>query len=98
MNNHVVIVPRNTIFQMPATTLTWKELFTQAPGAVRGHPAQNGLTLRDSPQAGLHVEVPSRATVQATARRRYIAGLIFISESVVADAPGFHQRHRLQDR
>src|SRR3954469_12665118 len=47
MNNHLIVIPRNTIFQMPATTLTWAELFAQAPAPWA--PTQTGLALSDTP-------------------------------------------------
>src|SRR5471032_1266350 len=31
VNNHTVVVPRNTILEMPATTLTWQQLWALAP-------------------------------------------------------------------
>ncbi len=34
VNGHTIIVPRNTIFQMPAFALTWQQLFDLAPAAV----------------------------------------------------------------
>ena len=35
INNHQIVVPRNTILQMPATSMTWAEVFKLAPRAVR---------------------------------------------------------------
>src|SRR5919199_1365542 len=55
LNNHVVIIPRYTIFQMPATNLTWAELFKQAP-APWG-PTQTGLALSDNPKPDYTFEV-----------------------------------------
>src|SRR4029453_2355307 len=54
MNNHLIVIPRYTIFQMPATSLTWTELFTQAPwpyglGNPPEKPHQSGLALGDVP-------------------------------------------------
>lgn len=31
VNGHLIIIPRNTILQMPAFALTWAELFSLAP-------------------------------------------------------------------
>jgi len=74
VNNHLIVVPRYTIFQMPATSLTWPELFTQAP-APWG-PTQTGLALNDSPKPDYTFEV----TVQGNrVGDRYIAGLLFVS-------------------
>src|SRR3954449_9605995 len=55
MNNHLIVIPRNTIFQMPATSLTWTELFKQAP-APWG-PKQTGLALSDTPKPDFTFEV-----------------------------------------
>src|SRR3954471_17441169 len=79
MNNHLIVIPRYTIFQMPATSLTWAELFTQAPEQWRVK-QQTGLALRDEPKPASTFEV----TVQGNrigdgTNDRFIAGLVFIS-------------------
>src|SRR5436309_15465613 len=48
MNNHLVTVPKNTIFQMPATALTWAEMFKFAPAPYA--PKFTGLALNDTPK------------------------------------------------
>jgi hypothetical protein len=86
MNNHVIVIPRNTIFQMPATNLTWAELFKQAP-APWG-PTQTGLALRDTPAPVYTFEVTvqgNRVEPQGT----YIAGLVFISNNSLQMHQGF---------
>jgi hypothetical protein len=84
MNNHVIVIPRNTIFQMPATNLTWAELFTQAP-APWG-PTQTGLALGDTPKPTDTNEV----TVQGNrVGDTYIAALVFISNLSVQGHQGF---------
>src|SRR3954453_4882050 len=85
MNNHVIVIPRNTIFQMPGTSLTCTELFTQAPApygvsASSDKPHQTGLALSDTPRPTHPFEV----TVQGNrvidgGTDRYIAALVFIS-------------------
>ena len=47
VNGHTIIVPRNTIFQMPAFALTWQQLFTMAPAPYG--PTQTGLAMLDVP-------------------------------------------------
>src|SRR3954469_19306951 len=84
INNHKVIVPRNTIFQMPATSLTWAELFTQAPAPYG--PAQTGLALSDTPKPAFTFEL----TVQGNrVGNDYIAGLLFIDQLSLMAHQGF---------
>jgi len=92
VNNIEIIVPCNTILQMPASTLTWQEVFSLAPRDIglpldaSGVPSQSGLALADSvswplptPYSG---PLPSyEAHVQGNiVDGRYIAGLIFLSQ------------------
>jgi hypothetical protein len=92
VNEITVIVPCNTILQMPAATLTWQELFSLAPRdiglhlGVDGIPTQTGLALKDgvrlpvaSPYNG---PLPSyEVHVQGNVvNGKYIAGLIFVSQ------------------
>jgi hypothetical protein len=79
VNNHRVTVPRNTILQMPATALTWQELFTKAPApyGFTGGVWQTGLALSDNPRPLTTYEV----TVQGNrVGDTYIAALIFFSQ------------------
>jgi K319-like protein len=93
LNNHKVIVPRNTIFQMPATSLTWKELFALAPApwGITKDPAGkevavSGLALNDAPPPAYTFEV----TVQGNrVNDDYIAGLLFISNLSLQQHQGF---------
>ena len=93
VNDLVVIIPCNTVLQMPAATLTWQELFSLAPRDIGlpvgpdGIPTQTGLALKDSvtmPLATVYSNgrLPSfEAHVQGNiVNGRYIAGLIFISQ------------------
>jgi len=93
INDIVVIVPCNTVLQMPAATLTWQELFSLAPRDIglplgaSGIPTQSGLALTDAatiPLAAVYGNgrLPSyEAHVQGNVvNGRYIAGLIFISQ------------------
>jgi hypothetical protein len=95
MNNHVVVIPRNTIFQMPATNLTWAELFTQAPapwgiGSGPQGEAQTGLALNDTPKPAYTNEVTVQGNrVVEGGKDRYIAALVFISNLSVQQHQGF---------
>jgi hypothetical protein len=84
INNHLITIPRYTIFQMPATNLTWAELFTQAP-APWG-PTQTGLALADKPKPADTNEV----TVQGNrVGDTYIGALVFISNLSLQQHQGF---------
>src|SRR5574342_91326 len=48
VNNQLIIVPKNTILQMPAAALTWQEVFAQAPAPYG--PTQTGLAMNDVPE------------------------------------------------
>ena len=93
INDTVVVVPCNTVLQMPAATLAWQELFSLAPRDIGlptgadGIPTQTGLALKDTVTMPLTTaysngRLPSyEAHVQGNiVGGRYIAGLIFISQ------------------
>ena len=93
VNDIAVIVPCNTVLQMPAATLTWQELFSLAPRdiglplASNGIPSQTGLALKDAVTMPL-TQVYSNGLLPSyevhvqgnVVNGRYIAGLIFISQ------------------
>ena len=93
VNGITVVIPCNTILQMPAATLTWQELFSLAPRDIglpvesNGIPMQTGMAQKDT------VNIPLAATfnnsplpsyeihVQGNVvDGKYIAGLVFISQ------------------
>ncbi len=93
VNSIKVVVPCNTVLQMPAATLTWQELFSLAPRDIglaldaNGTPVQTGLALADTVTVPLAAHysngrLPSyEVHVQGNiVDGRYIAGLIFISQ------------------
>jgi hypothetical protein len=47
VNDHVIIVPANTIVQMPAATLSWGQVFALAPTGVSNNGTASGLALAD---------------------------------------------------
>jgi hypothetical protein len=47
INDTVMIVPQNSIVQMPAATLSWGQVFAQAPGNVSNLGTASGLALAD---------------------------------------------------
>src|SRR4051794_35608511 len=56
VNGLKIIVPRNTIFQMPAAGMTWQELFKNAPAAYQAA-HQTGMALTDTPKPYATYEV-----------------------------------------
>lgn len=47
LNDQVIIVPANSIVQMPAATLSWGQVFAQAPPNVSNFGAASGMALAD---------------------------------------------------
>jgi len=83
-NGHVVIVPRNTIVLMPASFLTWAELFTLAPAPYG--PDQTGMALIDFPAPATTFEVQVRGNRVGD---RYVAGLVSLSQQSLNAGEGF---------
>jgi K319-like protein len=95
INNHEIVIPKYTIFQMPATNLTWAELFSQAPAPYGlsndpQQPHQTGLALSDTPKPDytFEVTVQGNRVIDGT-HDRYIAGLVFISNLSLQAHQGF---------
>jgi len=92
VNGTTIVVPKNTLLQMPAFTLTWQELFAMAP-APWG-PTQSGLAKADrdangnSPATTYEVHVQGNR-IKAGATEQYIAGLIFIAQQSDNAGAGF---------
>ena len=89
VNGITVIIPCNTILQMPAATLTWQELFSLAPKDM-GLPAdgsQTGMAQKDNvniPLAAAHSNSPLPSyevhVLGNVVKGKYIAGLVFVSQ------------------
>jgi hypothetical protein len=104
VNGLVIVIPRNTILQMPAFTLTWAELFGLAPkpyglgtGPVPTAPAQvraqTGLALRDEPTplATYEITIYGNRVIDRTKTPNtdhLIAGLVFLSQQSLNTATG----------
>ena len=84
VNGHTVIVPRNTILQMPAFALTWAQLFSMAPSPYG--PFQTGLAMNDIPAPLAPYEIHIQGN---RIGNTYIAGLIFISQQSLNSGQGF---------
>ncbi len=91
INGIKIIVPRNTIFQMPATSMTWADMFRNAPPAYKLL-NQSGLALSDTPKpfSTYEVHVQGNRVINASAGTdQYIAGLIFISQQSANTGQGY---------
>jgi PKD domain len=84
VNGQTIIVPRNTIFQMPAFALTWQQLFAMAPAPYG--PTQTGLAMLDVPAPLTTYEVHVQGNRIGDA---YIAGLLFMSQQSLNMGQGF---------
>src|SRR5471030_3301317 len=89
MNGITVIVPRNTLLEGPQTTMTWQEVFANAPAAYKAI-GQTGLALSDTPPplSTFEITVNGNRVINA-AGDQYIAGLIFISQQSANTAQGY---------
>ena len=90
VNNHQIVIPKETIVILPANALTWSELFLQAP-APWG-PTQSGLADADSPKPLFTYEahvIGNRVIDTAKGTDRYIAGLVFIAQQSLNSGAGF---------
>src|SRR3954464_243976 len=75
VNGTTIIVPKNTLLQMPAFALTWQEVFTMAP-APWG-PTQSGLAKSDNPAPATTYEVRIQGNrLLSGDTEQYIAGLM----------------------
>jgi len=84
VNNQVVTVPANTILQMPATALTWQQVFANAPAPYTG--TQTGMALADvpAPLGTYQVEV-----IGNRVNDQYIAGMVFLAQHSLQSSQGF---------
>jgi hypothetical protein len=84
VNNQLIIVPANTILQMPATALTWQQVFAMAP-APWG-PTQSGLAMNDNPPPAQRFEA---GVVGNRVGDTYIAGLVFLAQHSLQGSVGY---------
>jgi len=93
VNGIKVTIPRNTLFQFPATTMTWQEMFKLAPapyGLATDSGPQTGLALNDTPAPFASYEVTVEGNrVITTAGDGYVAALVFISQQSLNLGQGF---------
>ena len=84
VNNQVVVVPANLLVQLPATFLTWPELFRLAPAPYT--PTQTGLALSDTPPPITAYEVHAQGNRVGD---QYIAGMVTISQVMLSTGQGY---------
>src|SRR6476620_226863 len=94
VNGHAIIVPSETIVILPASALTWQELFAQSPAPYTG--VATGMALADNPKpyttyefhaVGNRVIDPTNA--DPTKRDRYIAGLVHVAQQDLNAGAGY---------
>ncbi|HET9839182.1 MAG TPA: hypothetical protein VFR84_13175, partial [Candidatus Angelobacter sp.] len=84
VNGHVITVPSNTIVILPASALTWQELFALAPPPYTG--GATGMAAADVPTPLTTYEAH---VVGNRVGDTYIAGLIWISQQALNSGQGF---------
>ena len=88
VNGTTIIVPKNTLLQMPAFALTWQELFAMAPAPYG--PTQSGLAKADTPTPTTTYEVHVQGNrIGSGDQEQYIAGLVFIAQQSLNNGAGF---------
>jgi hypothetical protein len=90
VNGHVIVVPSETIVILPASALTWQELFALAPAPYTG--AATGMALADVPAPMTTYEaqvIGNRVLGGPAGADLYIAGLIYISQHALNTGSGF---------
>jgi len=89
VNGQLVTIPVNTIVILPASALSWDELFTQAPSPYG--PAQTGLALFDTPAplTTSEIHVIGNRVATATGGDQYIAGLVYLAQQSLNTGAGF---------
>ena len=89
VNGQIVTIPVGTIVILPASALSWDELFTQAP--LPYGPDQTGLAMFDSPTplTTSEVHVIGNRVTTAVGGDQYIAGLVYLSQQSLNAGAGF---------
>ena len=88
INGHAIVVPSETIVILPASALTWQELFALAPAPYG--PSQTGMALKDTPTPLTTYEVHVVGNrVIAGGQDRYIAGLVHVSQQELNTGAGY---------
>jgi hypothetical protein len=94
LNGHTIVVPAETIVILPASALSWQELFAQAPAPYG--PSQTGMAISDNPKPLTTYEfqavgnrVIDPANPDPAKRDRYIAGMVHASQQDLNGGAGY---------
>jgi hypothetical protein len=90
VNGHVIIIPSETIVILPASALTWQELFALAPAPYTG--VATGMAMADIPAPLTTYEahvVGNRVLGGPAGADLYIAGLVSIAQQGLNSGQGF---------
>jgi hypothetical protein len=88
LNGHAIVVPAETVVILPASALTWQELFAQSPAPYTG--VATGMALNDSPAPATTYEFQAVGNrVIGGGQDRYIAGLIHVSQQDLNGGAGY---------
>ena len=86
VNGITIVIPCNTILQMPANTLTWAEMLPGSAGGV----ASGDLSLLLPPQSGGFTYPSTEVRIEGNiVGGRYIAGLVYLSQQSLNTATGY---------
>ena len=94
VNGTTIIVPKNTLLQMPAFALTWQELFQMAPQRWRDK-GVSGLAKADRdvdgnpPEATYEVRIQGNRLKTGGNDEQYVAGLMFIAQQSLNTGAGY---------
>ena len=104
VNGVEIIIPCNTILQMPATSLTWAELFDESLTPAGTEPGTSGLALDDKvmapgsqvpsqpeslPLPAYEIHIQGNIVKDSTGGSKHIAGLVFISQQGLNVGQGY---------
>jgi len=94
LNGHIIVVPNEMIVILPASALTWEELFALAPAPYG--PTQTGMALTDIPKPLTTYEVQAVGNrvldplnPDPAKKGRYIAGLVHVSQQDLNAGAGY---------
>ena len=94
LNGQTIVVPAETIVILPASALTWQELFAQAPAPYG--PTQTGMAMSDNPKPLTTYELQAvgnrvldPGNPDPAKRDRYIAGLVHATQQDLNGGAGY---------
>ena len=88
LNGQAIVVPAETIVILPASALTWQELFAQSPAPYTGSATGMALTDNPTPTTTYEFHVVGNRVI-AGGQDRYIAGLVHASQQDLNGGAGY---------